>query len=235
MNGPVEAVQPTPTLRIDPTSTGDDPATTAAAQIPEPESLDCETPPLTAFDATTEPVPGAWFEDSFDTLDPAWQMLAGSWSIESGRLVQGDPGGYDLMTQLAASTPDDLRVEVTMQALDGPLGGGIMVSQPNPMTRAGSFLIDFSEGGTFVRWGSYDAVTGRYGYLGGAPTPDAFDPSAAHTMAVELREQGTRVLVDGVLLGEFGALPSGRVGLVTSLSATAFDDFSLTDLSDVDA
>jgi len=177
--------------------------------------------------------PSAWYVDDFASLDPSWQVLAGAWTVDDvGRLTQTDAGGYDLIAELAMTLPAHYRIDVDLKSLGGSLGGGIMLAQPTPMTRNGAFVVDFTEGGAFVRWGDYDDATGQYTYLGGARIADEFDPNAAHRLSVERTETGTRVFVDDAQVGQFGVLPSGRVGLVTSLSAMAFDNFMITELDD---
>ena len=53
------------------------------------------------------------------------------------------------------------------------------------------------------------------------------DPATAHTLSVTVTAAGTTVQWDGSQVGTFAAVAGGYVGLVTSQSAVAFDDFTV--------
>ncbi len=97
-------------------------------------------------------------------------------------------------------------------------------------SRRGATLIDFTDGGRFLRWGVYDAESGQYEYRGGLETGDAFDPAAKHTLAIEVRSTRTMVTLDDRAIGDFETIGAGRAGLVTSLSAVAFDNLEIVEL-----
>ena len=205
------------------------------AEAPETEAVATDAADAASTNEASTALAGAVHFDGFEDLDPTWQVLSGSWAIEDGRMVQSDTEGYDRIAGLGVAIPPQVRVDVQLQAISGQLGGGLVVAQPTPMTRAGAFMIDFTEGGRYLRWGGYDATTGVYAYLGGVALPAEFDPTMPHRLGVELTQDATVVYVDDAAVGTFGALQPGRVGLVTSLSSVAFDNFTVQDLSDASA
>jgi|GEM_PF-5098885 len=219
-------------------------ATAAAAVIPDTEVGDATaTAKAVANEATfcvdpTQETPAspelqtaadAWYADSFESPRPEWQPLAGDWSLNDGTFVQSKADGYDLILELALAVPPATRIEVDMTAMSDGLGGGIMIGQPTPKARAGATVIDFTAGGSFVRWGTYDVATGVYDYVGGVSMPTDFDVRIPHRLAVELSEQRTAVFIDDAPVGAFAAVEPGGVGLVTSVSSVAFDNFVITE------
>lgn len=196
---------------------------------------DAPAAPTTEAASTTDapPVsggPSALVRDGFDAGDAAWTPLSGTWSIVDGRYVQSDATGYDFLSQFAADLPTEFAISIELTALDGPLGGGVMLGQPVIGSRRGATLVDFTDGGMFLRWGTYDGDTGQYAYAGGVALGADFEPQATHTLTVEVRSGRTMVVVDGRSVGEFAPISPGRVGLSSSLSAVAFDDVQIVSL-----
>ena len=144
-----------------------------------------------------------------------------------GEFVQTDGAGYDFIAQLAIDLPATYRVSVDMQAVDGALGGGILIGQPVLGSHRGATLIDFTDGGSFLRWGVYDLESGQYRYIGGLTTDPDFDPAADHRLAVEVRSNRLMVTLDGRAIGDFEPIAAGRAA---SLSAVAFDNVEIVEL-----
>lgn len=193
----------------------------------ESEPIDEEVVSCAPIEAV---VSDAYFADTFDDSADAWDALSGSWSVVDGSYQQADPAGYDLISQLRVDPPEQFSVSVSVQPLGEGLGGGLVLAQPQPAERAGATVVDFTDGGSFLRWGRYDAATGQYGYVGGVSLGESFDPSVPHELAVEIRAERTIVFVDGVEVGAFEALGFGRIGLVTSRSIVAFDDLRIVEV-----
>lgn len=193
----------------------------------ESEPIDQEVVSCAPIEAVVD---DAYFADTFDDSADAWDALSGSWSVVDGSYQQADPAGYDLISQLRVDPPEQFSVSVLVQPLGEGLGGGLVLAQPQPAERAGATVVDFTDGGSFLRWGRYDAATGQYGYVGGVSLGESFDPSVPHELAVEIRAERTIVFVDGVEVGAFEALGFGRVGLVTSRSTVAFDDLRIVEV-----
>lgn len=183
-----------------------------------------------AEDTMSAPATDAWFFDDFDDGSDAWTPLSGTWTGLDGAYAQTDGDGYDFITQLPIDLPTTYRVSVDMQAVDGALGGGILIGQPVLGSRRGATLIDFTDGGGFLRWGVYDPESGQYRYSGGLATDPDFDPAADHRLAVEVRSNRTMVTLDGRAIGDFESIAAGRVGLAASLSAVAFDNVEIVEL-----
>jgi len=177
------------------------------------------------------PVPAdSGFSDSFETVGPPWTALAGSWAGSGGRFVQQDTEGFDLIAQLEVDLPEEYKLSVVMAPMSGPLSAGVLVGQQTPGERAGAWLVDFSEDGTFVRVGRYGQQDGAYEYLEGQAVPDGFDPAGTHEISLIVEATDMTVFLDGQFFTVFDPAPPGRIGLVTNRAATAFDDFVIEPL-----
>ncbi|MEM7285536.1 MAG: hypothetical protein AAF480_04220 [Actinomycetota bacterium] len=201
--------------------------TTAEAQAPvavaPSEMLLDEEPVEEAPEASDAPLPeGVIYQDSFDVATGDWLVMTGTWQAGDGSLRQTDPSGFDYINQLTVEMPAAYDITVTMQA-DGPeLGGGVILGQPDPGSRRGAHIVDFTAGGSFLRWGRYDPQDGVYSYLGGLDL--GVDPATPHELRVDVRADTTLVHLDGTYIGAFEAVGTGWVGLVTSQSAVNFSD-----------
>lgn len=196
----------------------------------EPDLVTPACEPTAPAETETENDDDAFHVENFSSDASAWDALSGSWSIVDGEYHQIDGGGYDLISQLRVDPPERYRVSVTLRPLGGELAGGLILGQPLPAERAGATIVDFTDGGGFLRWGKYDNATGQYQYVGGVAMSDDFDPAASHELTVEVRDERTMVTVDGVEVGSFDPLPFGRLGLVTSRASIAFDDVRIVEV-----
>lgn len=231
---------------IDPTPTAGAPMSgtptlsdvpTLGADVCLPVTSAAETPgdPGVSGEGAPESAPGtsdtaavesndAAIVDGFENGSASWVPLSGSWTVTDGRYVQADATGYDFISQLNVDLPEQYAISVDLAPIDAPLGGGVLIGQPVVGSRRGATLVDFTDGGNFLRWGIYDAESGQYQYTGGVATGPDFDPTSIHTLRVEVRSGRTFVALDGRSVGDFAAVGPGRAGLATSLSAIAFDD-----------
>jgi hypothetical protein len=173
----------------------------------------------------------AWYRDDFDPVSMEWQPLSGTWVEDGGTYTQLDGAGYDLITELRLDPPPQYRVGVEVAARGPALGAGLLVGQPVPGSRSGAVVVDFTDGGRFLRWGSYDGTTGQYRYAGGVAMPEDFDITAEHRLEVEVRSTRTLVVVDGREIGAFDPVSFGRTGLVTSVASVAFADFVIEEIA----
>ena len=87
-------------------------------------------------------------------------------------------------------------------------------------------MIDLT-GLNYLRWGAYDASS-NYKFTGGASLSTPAAIADQHTLSIQVKADTTIVSWDGTQVGTFAAVKSGFVGLVTSQSAIAFDDFTVT-------
>ena len=197
------------------------PDTTAVA----PTSNDPATPETSApaDDTDAGPITAAGpFTDGFDTEASHWRAVNGSWAVQNGTFVQSDPSGFDLINELMIELPEAYDISVRMRAVGDQLGGGVIVGMTTTASRRGAYLIDFTAGGAFLRWGRYDVDTGIYKYLGGLDV--GADPGEWHTLRVAIAESESTVFFDGDPMGTFDAVVGGHAALVTSESSVEFDD-----------
>lgn len=172
------------------------------------------------------------YADPFDLSAPAsWTPLAGSWGLTGEQYQQSNPETYGNISQLNANLPENYSVQVQITPLGDTIGGGVMLAQPTPGSRKGATVIDLTEGGTFLRYGSYDADSGDYVYGGGVATPDGFDPAIAHVLTIDVGPEKTIARIDDEIAAEFGPVDPGGMGLFTSLAAVSFDDLKITELT----
>ncbi|TDT14794.1 hypothetical protein BDK89_0351 [Ilumatobacter fluminis] len=222
------AVEATPST--DPTATAD-----TAVSSDTGESVGSTEAGSTEAGAVTEDAPVAEsassitpdqpYTDDFTADSGNWRTMTGSWAVQAGTLVQSDPSGFDLINTLDLDLPAEYDVTVSMQAQGDNLGGGIVVGLSNTASRRGAYLIDFTAGGTFLRWGRYDVDTGIYKYLGGLNVGS--DVAAWNTLRVKVAESESTVFFNGDPQGTFDPVVGGMAGLVTSESTVAFDDLTI--------
>ena len=198
------------------TSSASSALTSSSSGTPSSDTSSTSSPAGTAGDA-------AIFSDDFETDAGGWEPVTGTWEVDGGYYTQTDAGGFDLISLADVSPEGPLSVEVKMRALGDRLGGGIILGHSEGSDRSGAYIVDFTDGGTFLRWGQYSAAGGAYGYVGGLDVGTA--PAEWHTLRVEVNADATLIYVDDEFVGSFGPVPDGRFGLVTSESAVEFDEF----------
>lgn len=184
----------------------------------------------TDIDAGTDTT-AAGAEGSF--ADPSladWQILAGAWTAEGGVLRQGNGQAYDQMIQMRSPSSDNYRVEVSARPADGStFGGGLLFNIDELGARSGSHVFDVIDEGRFARWGEYDE-NGVYSYIGGLSVELEAEAGAWTTIAIEVIDGRAIFFVDDAQIGastDVGA--EGHVGLVTSIAAMDFRDFTIED------
>lgn len=207
---------------------------------------DAERGPATESDSDTESDSGGGsdgdggdgasvsfpYTDDFSLGSPAaWAPLSGTWGLTGENYQQTDADSFGNIAELELTPPSEYEAAVEITPIGDLIGGGMLIGQPTPGSRNGATVIDITNDGTFLRWGSYDPDSGEYLYTGGVATPDGFDAATAHTMAVRVESAKTSVLLDDDVVAEFEAVSAGRLGLFTSQSAVAFDNLVISDLS----
>lgn len=222
---------PAATLPEDGDSEDADPGDVAPA--PEPTAA---PEPTTAPEATTAPEPTTPqgedysgpvqpdrpFSDDFENDAEGWRPVNGSWAAQAGTLVQSDPSGFDLINELMVELPSTYNVTVSLRAVGEQLGGGLIVGMTTTGSRRGAYLIDFTAGGEFLRWGRYDVDTGIYKYLGGLNV--GTEVSQWNTLRIKIATNESTVFFNGDPMGTFDPVDGGHVALVTSQSSVEFDD-----------
>lgn len=159
-----------------------------------------------------------------------WRVLSGDWQVRAGAYVQRDASGYDYMTLFGEVPLSHYSIEAQMVVITGTMGGGFVYNAPSRDVRLGAQVVDITDGGRFVRWGSYNE-RGDYVYEGGA----VLDPPIRPGQGVRLRLV-THAGVSVISVGgrEVGTIMNrsigGYVGLTTSLAQVAFDEVRIVAL-----
>ncbi len=169
--------------------------------------------------------PTVVYDNGYDGATVDYRILSGSWSTGTGDLVQNNECGYDYTALLDTPALSDYQMVATMRAADGSVNhGGIVIHQSSETTRAGAMLIDFSDGGSTLRWGEYDAA-GYYQMIGALPVTT----STSVTLGLVVHGSSVEISVDGVTLHTATATnTAGYVGLVTSVASVAFEHVTVT-------
>ena len=167
----------------------------------------------------------------FDDELREWTLLSGSWTAEGEILSQGNGQAYDQMVHFSNFEQDDYRVQVELRAKpDSIFSGGLLFNVSTFGQRPVSQLFDIVDDGQVIRWAGYDQ-NGVFSYVGGLRTAAGFDPDGWHTIAVEVRDGRASFFVDDAQVGTSDDVgDAGYVGLVTSLAAMEFRNFSITTL-----
>ena len=167
----------------------------------------------------------------FDDELREWTLLSGSWTAEGDVLSQGNGQAYDQMVHFSNFEQDDYRVQVDLRAKpDSIFSGGLLFNVSTFGQRPSSQLFDIVDDGQVIRWAGYDQ-NGVFSYVGGLRTRAGFEPDEWHTIAVEVRNGRASFFVDGEQVGASDNVgDAGYVGLVTSLAAMEFRNFTITSL-----
>ncbi|MBX3082883.1 MAG: hypothetical protein KF716_14700 [Anaerolineae bacterium] len=173
------------------------------------------------------------FTDVFESGDrSAWTDLGGSWQIVDNTLVQTSPTGYDLGTavnvKIAETQP--YQVTVSMKKLSDTLGGGLLLNMQETGRRQQSIMTRFNvdAGALYLIYGYYDATSG---FVGQGSTK--LDIPTDFTDWIKLSAQvGTDkyqlAVNDKIAAADIPLqFKGGGVGLITSVSSVAFDNYTL--------
>ncbi len=169
------------------------------------------------------------YTSAFDNPDSLWKILSGSWSVEDGVLKQLNDCGFDYTTLLKTAPMANYRFSVDVKDLAGTNHGGVVVGQSHEDTRSGAWLVDLTNGGSTLRWGTYNEV----GYYQNSGSVDITAPGAGQfvNITVTVLDNNLTVEYDGA---EIASLPTttgdGHVGLVSTQTAVAYDNVTLTAL-----
>lgn len=153
-------------------------------------------------------------------------VLSGSWEQSGGDLRQVRECGYDYTALLKTAQVANFRFEASLRALDGINQGGLVFNQSSEDTRSGAMIVDLANAGTVLRWGQYDDA-GYYTFIGSVPVAS----QGTDTIGVTQQNGAIDIAFNGVIVGQTTTdRPGGHVGLVSTLSAVAFEQATLTAL-----
>jgi len=206
------------------TYTFDDAGLGTGASCPANENVD--RPPRQLVQAMAVVAPTSVYSSSFAIDDGQWEVLSGMWTTADGAFQQLNDCGFDYTALLDAPALESFAFRADFRAVDGLNHGGIVINQSSPATRSGAMLVDLTDGGATLRWGTYDD-RGYYEYIGSVP--------AAVSGSVQLGAtvHGTSVSIElngQVVAKTQSSYSGGYVGLVASTAQIAFDQVELTAL-----
>ena len=213
----------------EPTDSATADASTGGEQEEETQEIDASgaTDEPESVDATEESTGD--LAEGLVTSEDAWTVLTGDWEVVDGQMIQTRSEGFDYITQLTEETPSEYSIAVSLEALSSELGAGLILGQPNIGSRRGAWIVDFADGGSFLRWGRYAPESGIYTYIGGLNV--GADPGDVQDLRIEVKADTTLVYLQDTYIGAFEPIESGGVGLVTSQSSVAFSDLTVESLS----
>ncbi len=181
--------------------------------------------PRTTVSANEYSSPTTIFSSSFDSGQD-WLVLSGSWEQSGGDLRQVRDCGYDYTALLKTPQVENFRFEASVRGLAGINQGGLVFNQSSEITRSGAMVVDLANGGSVLRWGTYDNA-GYYQFIGGT------DVTSLGTDTIAVIQQSGQIDIEfnGQIVGSTTTSnPGGYVGLVSTLSAVAFEHATLTAL-----
>ncbi len=196
-----------------------------AAVEPAPPAA---APAVEAPPAPVAPPAGdALFTGAFegDLLAAGWLPFAGDWRFENGALLQADAVGYDNGINYLLRT--------TLRH-DSGVGGGLLFNLPAPNSKNGGHMVRYTDDGTGLFWGFFNAG-GEFTGQGFVATPPP--GNQPHLLEVASGGNTYAIRLDGQPIAENVPLlsPSGHVGLTCSQSEVAFPSVEIYSLSGVAA
>lgn len=197
-------------------------ATTAAAVTTAAGSAESG-----AVAGTGAPAVSGTQTDDFTTDAASWEPLTGTWAVADGVYQQTDATGYDYISQFTPTLPSAYTVSVKLKGLGDTVNGGIIIGQLALGSRKGATIVDLASK-DYIRWGLYDASSSTYKFTGGAALGSPQPASDWHTLSITVTPDATVVSWDGTRVGTFATVAPGFAGLVSSQSAVAFDEFTVT-------
>lgn len=158
-----------------------------------------------------------------------FKIASGRWDETGGSMNQHHNCGYDYTVLLEAFMVEDFRWESSFHGITGANQGGILFNQSSINSRSGAMVVDLGNGGSTLRWGSYDNA-GYYTNIGSMPIT-APSTGQSVTLAVEVHGTSVEIFLNGKSVATTTAPNSGgMVGLVANLADVGFESASLTAL-----
>lgn len=163
-----------------------------------------------------------------------FKIMSGRWIEADGSLNQHHNCGYDYTALLEAFMVEDFRWEASFHGITGVNQGGLLFNQSTINSRSGAMVVDLSDGGSTLRWGTYDNA-GYYQNIG-STTVAAPATGQSVTLAVEVHGTDVEIFMNGTSVATTTATHSGgMVGVIATLADVAFESSTLTALPQVAA
>ena len=220
------------------------PADSQAEPISQPVVEEVISPPPVVVEPAQEVIVpvnpggnagGGGFDLAAYTLDfeggaDNWSPVSGAWEANNGLYEQVDATGFDLITMFDTQPLTDYVMEGDLRMTEGNHGGGFIYNAPDPDSPVGAHVVDFYEGGEFLRWGYYDEDR-NYVFNGGIELDPGLSDNEFHTLRLETRKDETTLFVDG---DEIAVIENqnegGYVGLVSSEAKLQFDNLFINQI-----
>jgi len=174
--------------------------------------------------------PTVLFDTDFGNASMSdFTILSGSWELGADSLNQLHDCGYDYAALVNNHVVRNFRWEANFSGPNGANNGGLVINQSSQDTRSGATLVDFSDGGATLRWGSYDA-NGYYKNIGSVASPSTAGGGNVR-LTLDVHGAAVAIRVNGELVAEFDAPEiGGYVALESSRSTVSFTAATLTAL-----
>lgn len=229
----VTASNPTPTATPTPEEEGQsfnvsDAGLGEGATCPATKDED-RIPPVDVDDVVVVDTETMLLETGFGPGFDDFEILSGLWGLGDNSLDQKNTCGFDYTALLVTRPVEHFAFKANFASVEGVNNGGIVFNQTSALTRSGASMIDLSEDGTVLRWGTYDA-TGHYVFQGSIDI-DEVTADRYVTVGVESHGATATVFFDGEEVATMtNNSARGYVGLVTSKAKVSFTGAKLVAL-----
>lgn len=157
----------------------------------------------------------------------SWLPISGNWSTVDGTYAQTDTSGFNYLTMLQTDPITDYQLSTDLTMRAGEAGAGIVFNASSINALNDSQVVDFDDAGNFIRWGRFDE-NGAYVYEGGTAVAKPLNDGTWHNLQLNVTPDETAVIYDGAEVGRFtNPRPNGHIGLISSVSDVAFDNFGI--------
>jgi hypothetical protein len=175
---------------------------------------------------------------AWDFADPQvaadeWRPVSGDWVIAPGAYEQTRLDEFDFLSFLSKSMASAYWMQADMSFVSGRMGGGLVFNAPTRTTKQGAQMVSYSEAGSLLQCGYFDA-TGVFQFQGGAEVPSGAD-GHLHKLEIVVSARAYSVVLDGFSV--FRDVPlarpdaGGYVGLLASTSHVRFHRVAVRDTS----
>ncbi len=154
-------------------------------------------------------------------------IASGRWTEADSSLNQHHNCGYDYTVLLDKFMVENFRWESTFHGITNVNQGGVLFNQSSLNSRSGAMVVDLADGGSTLRWGSYDNA-GYYQNMGSMPIAA---PATGQNVTIAVEVYGTAVTIfyNGTEMTQVTAPHAGgMVGLIANLADVGFDTAVLT-------
>jgi len=227
-SNPEPTATPTPEQEQDPSFNVSDAGLGEGATCPATKDED-RIPPVDVDDVVVVSTETTLLDTGFGPDFDDFEILSGLWSMGDSSLDQNNTCGFDYTALLVTAPVEHFSFSAEFASVEGVNNGGIVFNQTSALTRSGASMIDLSEDGTILRWGTYDA-NGYYVFQGSVPIEEVTEDRYVK-VGVESHGSTATVFFDGEEVATMtNNSERGYVGLVTSKATVSFTGAKLVAL-----